>query len=205
LNASESLISNQYTGIPVSSSLPSLAGAAVALTGIKRKAYPLYRPIRQGAVDTPPTNYNLQFPNNSGVTRPDTLTKNLYIANDQEALREIVPFSQTLTAVDKQRLNNNVIDYQRQLDNLYNSLGEKQKESRNINSLLTNLNQRLVTANSAPPSANKNIVIGQLQNQITNTQKLYIQAQQQVNNTYAEISDTTDKLNNAINLTNNLS
>lgn len=200
LNASESLISDQYTGLPVNSSLPSLAGTAVALTGIKRKAYPLYRPVRQGAVDTQPTNYNLQFPNNSGVTRPDPVTKNLYIANDQQGLRQVISSSQTPTAADKQRLDNNVTSYQRQLDNLYNSLTERQKESNNLNTLLADLNTRLGTANSAPPSANKTTVVAQLQNQITNTQKLYIQSQQRVNDTYSEISNATDRLNDAIDL-----
>lgn len=200
LNASDSLISNQYTGLPVDSSLPSLAGTAVALTGIKRKAYPLYRPVRQGTVDFQPNNYNPQFPNNTGVNRPDPVTTNLYIANDQEALREVGSLSQTFTAADNQRLNNNVTSYQVQLDRLYNTLSDKQKESNDLNNVLSDLNTRLSTANAAPPSANKNSVIANLQNQISNTQKLYIQAQQRVNNTYSEISDATDRLNDAIDL-----
>lgn len=197
LNASDSLISDQYTGLPTTTSMATLAGASVALNGIKRKAYPLYRPIRQGAVDQQPSNYNPQLPNNSGVQRPAPLTTNMYIANDQEALRPTESVGRTPDNNDKQRLNNNVDRLQTNLNNLYDQLSDRQRESNNLNSVIGDLNTRLATANSAPPSANKNLVVANLQNQIAQAQKEYVQAQQRVNNAYTAISDATDRLDAA--------
>lgn len=200
MNATETLISKQYTGIRQSSSLPELAGASVALNGIQRKTYPAYNPIKQGLVE-PPSNYDPQFPTDPGVTRPQKISRNLYITNDQQSLRTYSGSGQ----VNNQQIQNTLkynIDIKRtELDNLYQDLDQGQKQIDNTNVILTDLGSRLTVAQSAPPSSAKDIVVSNLQQQIANATQLNAAAQQsvarkllEINSAKSDLDATTAKL-----------
>lgn len=193
LNATETLISKQYTGIRQNSSLPDLAGTAVSLNGIQRKTYPLYNPVRQGLVD-PPSNYDSQLPTNPGIVRPKAISKKLYIANDQQSLRTYTSSGIVNKTETANALKYNINIKKTELENLYLDLSQSQKQVNNTNAILTDLNTRLSTAQSAPPSASKNAVVSNLQQQIFNATQLNSAAQQSVSNKLSEINTAQNDL-----------
>lgn len=193
LNATETLISKQYTGIQQTTSLPDLAGTAVALNGIQRKTYPLYRPVRQGLSD-PPSNYDPQLPTNPGIIRPQAISKNLYIANDQQSLRTYSSSGRVDKTETANTLKYNLGIKKTELENLYQDLDQGQKQVNNTNVILADLNSRLTTAQSAPPSAAKDAVVSNLQQQITNATQLNSAAQQSVARKLSEITTAQNDL-----------
>lgn len=198
LNATESLISTNYTGIEQQSSLPSLAGTSVALNGIQRKTYPLYRPVRQGTV-TPPSNYNPQLPTDPGVTRPEQASSDLYIANDQEMLRTYSNTSRVDTNDTKITLNHNANNQRLALAGLYQDLTDSQQQVTNTNNILTDLASRLSLAQAAPPSASKDAVVENLRQQIANATQLNQAAQQSVADRTLEIAQAKTELSTTLN------
>lgn len=200
LNATETLISKQYTGIQESSSLPDLAGTAVSLNGIQRKSYPLYRPVKQGLVD-PPSNYDPQFPTDPGITRPQKISRNLYIANDQGSLRTYSSSGNVDRELTQNTLKYNIDIKRTELENLYQDLDQGQKQINNTNVILADLGSRLTVAQSAPPSTSKDAVVSNLQQQIVNATHLNAAAQQsvarkllEINSAKSDLDTTTAKL-----------
>jgi len=193
LNATETLISKQYSGIQQKSSLPELAGTVVALNGIQRKTYPLYRPVKQGLID-PPSNYDPQFPDDPGVTRPQKITRDLYIANDQQSLRTYSSSGRVDREGNQNTLKYNIGIKRTELENLYQDLDQGQKQINNTNVILADLGSRLTVAQSAPPSSAKDAVVSNLQQQITNATQLNAAAQQSVAKKLLEINTAKSDL-----------
>jgi hypothetical protein len=193
LASSESFISNQYTGIPVRSSISDLAGVDLAPYSIGEGDYPVYDPVVQGN-GNPPNNYNPQFPSDPGTPRPGIAEADFQIINDQDDLRPIGTGGIVNANNAKIDLNYNIDIKRSEIENLYMDLDNSQTQVTNTNSVLTDLNSRLSIAQSAPPSAQRESVIANLNEQINTTSQLNAAAQLSVARKLNEINVTKSEL-----------
>lgn len=167
----EGATSNQYTGIPSTSSVAALAGAAIILNSTPISNQYKQTPNTQANNTVAPTNYAPRLPLNAGVAVPANADSTLRIGNDQDRFGTERPQGQINVAQRKQDLTNKINSLNRRIQTVGDESAAASQQITNTTQAIADITAKISATQALTPTSpaaitQKSLLLAELNQQV---------------------------------------
>jgi len=167
----EGATSNQYSGIPSTSSVAALAGAAIILNSTPINNQYRRTPNTQANNVTAPTNYAPRLPLNANATVLKTADSTLLIGNDQDRFNTGKSQTQVNVPLRRQDLNNRITSLTRRIQTVGDESAAATQQIANTTQAIAAINTKIAATQALTPATpegvtQKNLLLAELGQQV---------------------------------------